>query len=56
MDLIEDRRRDLPPWEDLRRTPLGSIDPARAARVAEGERREEADHGRIDAALFGSSI
>ncbi|GIF13872.1 hypothetical protein [Actinoplanes teichomyceticus] len=56
MDLIEDQRRDLAPLEDLRRTPLGGIDPRRAAEVARAQTRDEAERGRIDSALFGSAI
>ncbi|GAA2849621.1 hypothetical protein Acy02nite_00390 [Actinoplanes cyaneus] len=56
MDLIEDRSTRRPPLEDLRRTPLGSIDPRRAAEVARAETRDAHDHGRIDSALFGSNI
>ncbi|WP_436531292.1 FxSxx-COOH cyclophane-containing RiPP peptide [Actinoplanes sp. HUAS TT8] len=56
MDLIENRSTRRPPLEDLRRTPLGSIDPKRAAQVARGEARDAQDHGRIDSALFGSNI
>lgn len=57
VDLIEDRNTTRrPPLEDLRRTPLGRIDRQRAAEVARGEARDGQDHGRIDSALFGSSI
>ncbi|GAA2714254.1 hypothetical protein [Actinoplanes palleronii] len=56
MDLIEDMRQDAPPLEDLRRTPLGRIDPARAASVGGADTPDEADLGRIRSAPFGSAL
>ncbi|WP_198171233.1 hypothetical protein [Actinoplanes awajinensis] len=44
------------PLEDLRRTPLGSIDPARAAQVALADAPRDADHGRTASSLFGSAL
>ncbi|BCY10099.1 FXSXX-COOH protein [Actinoplanes sp. L3-i22] len=50
---LEERR---PPLEDLRRTPLGSIDPLRAAWLSRDDEPDATDPGRIDSAQFGSAI